>query len=280
MTSARESLGWIIGSTLAGIGAVLSWFYESGFLGIIVSVAIGAGISLFVQNRTQKNEWKREYSIKVVEQVYSQLFGDIEGFITMKKRKEYHNWGFGFWSTAQKDHRYFMVDNKFRVRLDAFSQKVQKYDDTINKLDYVILPKIIKDATREIFHEEPHSNEQVTLGLSYKKGGDNIGTSLNLVSNLKRKQNLQDMLNYAMGVDAGRAEISNIELRMSFLKADRSQFESKDFDKIAMLWESCLKMIENIPEHQFIFTENDRLLEEAKEIKKELIKRIEEPWRI
>lgn len=39
MTNAREGLGWIIGSAIAGIGAFLSWFYESGLL-ILFSVCV------------------------------------------------------------------------------------------------------------------------------------------------------------------------------------------------------------------------------------------------
>jgi len=37
-----ESLGWIIGSALAGVTAVLSWMFESGFLSTLVGIIIGA----------------------------------------------------------------------------------------------------------------------------------------------------------------------------------------------------------------------------------------------
>jgi len=56
MTDLRENLGWIVGSAIAAIAAFLSWFYESGLLSALVGIVIGAGITYFVQTRTQNME--------------------------------------------------------------------------------------------------------------------------------------------------------------------------------------------------------------------------------
>jgi hypothetical protein len=42
----------------------------------------------------------------------------------------------------------------------------------------------------------------------------------------------------------------------------------------------CLQRAKDDCEQKFIIHENEDLLREAKEIKKELIKQIEEPWKI
>ena len=67
MTDLNENVTLLIGSIIAGVGAFLSWFYESGLLGAITGVVIGAGITFFVQTRTQKRAWKREYALRNTE---------------------------------------------------------------------------------------------------------------------------------------------------------------------------------------------------------------------
>lgn len=92
---------------------------------------------------------------------------------------------------------------------------------------------------------------------------------------------MSDVEDYTIGMDAKKTEISNVRMAIGFTKADRSMsYESTNSEKIAKFWEVCLQKIEDNTEHQFVIRENDSLLEEAKEIKKELVKRIEEPWRI
>ena len=113
MNDFRESLGWIIGSAVAGAVAVVSWIFESGLLATLLGIMIGAGLTYFVQTRTQKRTWEREYSIKIVEEVYGALFREIRSNIRTLKLKFYSGLSFQTWSTFQDDHRYFMVDEGF-----------------------------------------------------------------------------------------------------------------------------------------------------------------------
>ena len=53
-TRIREQRARIIGSAIAGIGAFLSWFYESGLLAAIVGIVIAAGITFFVQQNSAR----------------------------------------------------------------------------------------------------------------------------------------------------------------------------------------------------------------------------------
>lgn len=121
MSDIREYLGWILGSAFAGIGTFLSWFYESGLFAAVAGVIVGAGITYFVQTRTQKRIWKREYLIKITEQVYGELFGNIRGEISRLQDRYYRNIQFSKWIQIQSDHRYFKDDSVFREKLDSFS---------------------------------------------------------------------------------------------------------------------------------------------------------------
>lgn len=123
MADLRENLNWIISFILGGIATTLGWFFSSGLFSTLIGVIIGATIAYFVQSRTQKRLWKREYSIKIAEQIYGQLYGSMKQIINFLDRRDYVNVSFGFWETAQSDHRYFMVDERFRKRLDTFFGK-------------------------------------------------------------------------------------------------------------------------------------------------------------
>ena len=60
----------------------------------------------------------------------------------------------------------------------------------------------------------------------------------------------------------------------------QSNFTSRSAEKIGTFWKLCLQRIDDLAEYKFVVIETDPLLEEAKGIRKELIKRIEEPWKI
>ena len=87
MNDLRENLGWIIGSVIAGTVAVLSWVFESGLFAALLGIMIGAGLTYFVQTRTQKRTWKREYAVRIAEEIYGKLFGGVKSIIDKKERE-------------------------------------------------------------------------------------------------------------------------------------------------------------------------------------------------
>jgi len=68
MTDIRENFDLMISSILASLAIIIGWIVQSGTIVALVSVLIGAAISYFVQTRTQKRAWKREYSVKLLKQ--------------------------------------------------------------------------------------------------------------------------------------------------------------------------------------------------------------------
>ena len=82
MTDLRENLGWVIGSIATAIAMAVGWVISTGVVVNLLFLLIGSGITYFVQTRTQKRAWKREYSVRIVEEVYGSLFSGIKGIIS------------------------------------------------------------------------------------------------------------------------------------------------------------------------------------------------------
>jgi hypothetical protein len=299
MPDLREGVGWVVGSTIAAIGAFASWFYQSGLFGTVVGIMIGAGITYFVQTRTQKRIWKREYSLRAIEQIYSPLYGVIIELIKILEQKDNRNWSFGHWDSVEKDYRYFMVDKKFRAKLDAFSNDMKKRNDAINKLETLLIPQIIKDTARETFPEKPNDSQPLSLDIEmYLKGKQKVSFQPNLIFHLKKHQTLDDIADYAtQNLSLKKEEISDVCSKIVFWKEEnpldpyrqnlekkgdhsQSKFVSINQKYNLDFYAKCLHKTELLQEYQLVIGENDKLLEYAKEIKKELIKRIEEPWNI
>lgn len=87
MTDIRENLGYLIGSIVTTLALVLGWTFQSGILNTLVGVAIGAGISYYVQTKTQERAWKREYSVKIAETVYGSLYREVKWIIWSLENK-------------------------------------------------------------------------------------------------------------------------------------------------------------------------------------------------
>jgi hypothetical protein len=78
MTNSRENLGWLLGSIVTAIAMAVGWLISSGVVVNLLFLLIGFGITYFVQTRTQKRAWKREYSVKIVETVYGPFYKELK----------------------------------------------------------------------------------------------------------------------------------------------------------------------------------------------------------
>jgi hypothetical protein len=272
MIDLRENLGWIIGSVVAGIVAFLGWFYESGLLSTFIGIFVGAGIAYFVQTRTQKRAWKREYGVKIAEQVYGTLFRDTKSLIRSLENKYYFWIGFEGWKQIQEDHRYFMVDEQFRERLDQFSDRAEKYSSATRKLRDEILPKVAIAEAERVF--ETKLDEKPRFNVNYMTGHKRISTSPDLVQCLISETH---PLDYAT---RNESEVSGLECTFEVKPIDGQPIHSHDSTQIDDVWKSCLARMKQDETYRFVIEENQKLLEEARQVKKEIIKRIEEPWKI
>lgn len=273
MTDLRENLGWIIGSIVTAIAMAVGWFISSGVVVNLLFLLLGFGITYFVQTRTQKRAWKREYSIKIAETVYGSLFSAFKSIILSLENKWNRQLSFDAWRTMQEDHRYFMVDEKFRKRLDDFLKKVENYSMAIYELRANILPEIANEETERVFNIE--TDGIARLEVNYKKKHSNIVSATPdtihcLISQTHPKESaLKDA-----------PEGSTAECFVNIQKRDGTTFHSHDVNQFDEFWKSCLSRMKENKTYLFINEENIKLLTETRNVMKEITRRIQEPWKI
>jgi hypothetical protein len=272
MTNARSKLGYIIGSIVAGAGVFVSWFFESGLINTVASVSLGIVITLWTQNTI----WKREDSIKRVEQVYSPLYGVIKDFIADKERREYLRRGFILWNEMKRDGRHLMVDENFGEKLDNFSERVESFDMACYKLNNEVIPKILKSMVEEVFHNE--TSDMPRLNIHYKVNGKLNSHSLLTVLELKKLESLSNILKSELKYLDG-SKISDVYFSISNVIFMPLTVTTAIQQKISDYWELCLKKMKKNETFKFVINENENLLNEARAIEKELTKRIKETWK-
>lgn len=269
----HENLGWIIGSAIAGIATFLSLMWESGLLSTLIGIIIGAGIAYFVQTRTQKRAWKREYSVKIAEEVYGSLFKGIKDIIQSLENRGYWYIGFGVWREMQDDHRYFMVEEGFRAKLDEFCGRLEKYSRTVVEVRGQILPKIVMEETESVLRVK--TDHIPTVFVAYKKGRVPVSANANLIDCLISETH---PITYATRHETNASTASfRFEIRPI---AESSSTKYDNEARLNKIWQSALRRTREDESYKFIVDENDRLLEEARKLKQEVADRIEEPWKI
>ena len=260
MTDLRENLGWLVGSVATAIGVAISWLVSSEIFTTLVAVLVGFLASYFLQTLTQKRAWEREYSVKIAEEVYGSLFRGIKGIILSLENKWYRQLSFDPWWEMQEDHRYFMVDEKFRIKLDEFSERLQSYSRAVYELRNTILPRIVNKETKRVFNVEP--DKILILEVKYKENHRNISTSPNIIECLIANTHPKD---HALRNKSG---ISYVECFINIPRRNQPVFHSHDVNKFNVFWESCLKRMTEDKTYKFIIEENDKLLKEARNAKR------------
>ena len=272
MNDFRDSLVWIIGSAIAGGVAVVSWVFESGLLATLLGIMIGAGLTFLVQTRTQKRTWKREYAVRIAVEVYGELFGGVKSISLSLKDSWYKSTGFIEWREMQDDHRYYMVDEKFRNRLDKFQDRLEKKSATSWEIRQDILPKIVLENVEEILgirtNKVPHTI------VNYIRGQQSIQSSPDLIECLISETHPSDKaIQHQKGVSVASYSLEITPIGEPTIKYD-------DSAKLNQFWESTLRKLQQNSSHDFIKTENDNLIKEAENLKQEIANRIEKPWKI
>ena len=117
-------------------------------------------------------------------------------------------------------------------------------------------------------------DKEPRFNVNYMKGQKRFSTSPDLV---------QCLISETRPVDhaiRNESEVSGLECALEIKPIDGQPLHSSDSTKIDGIWKSCLARMKEDRTYGFIIEENQELLEEARQVKKEIIKRIEEPWKI
>lgn len=269
MTELHENLGWVIGGVVATIAAFLSWFFESGFLNTVIGIIIGASIAFFVQTRTQKRAWKREYAIKVVEEVYAPLFKNLKRVIEGLEERSYWAQLFETWREIRDSHKYLMIDEPFRTKIDDLDVALRKYSRAISKIRGEIT-KIFSEEARKIL--EISGDVEMQLDVRGGNTGYGLGQS-DIVNYLLKGKHPKERPHKSY------PELKKVEVYDFVIKGGRP-FHTNEIKKFDKFWWRCVERIRKNPTIQFVLKENERLLIETKKLKQELAKRIQEPWNI
>jgi hypothetical protein len=206
------------------------------------------------------------------QKIYGQLKKSVTNIISTLEDRSYHRFLLEPWSDIQVDDRYHLVSEKLRNKLDDFSEKIEEYMSAINKIDFKILERITQDVANEIFEKDQSTAGRVHLSiLLFRKRGNPLNRSVAIRDGLIKNLTIEE----AIDCERKKENLSKKEVKHTELELQYYGESTKDIQMINNFWDRCLKRLESIPEYKFIVEKNDVLAEEAKEIRKELIKRIE-----
>jgi hypothetical protein len=274
MADIRDNLIWIIGSVATAIAVGVGWLISSGAVVNLIFLLIGFGITYFVQTRTQNRAWKREYAVKIAEEVYGLLFKDMKGIIQQLERKEYlySDIAFSSWANFQQDHRYFMVDESFRARLDVFHERLGKYSQAAANLWKNIREILIEETVRFF---KIKTDQIPMLQINYTIGYQKMGSSSDLMRCLATQT---DPLEFIKTIEPKASDVS-VDLLVTSIdtRTTESVSNTKGFEKF---WQSCLQRTKDDTTYKSQVEENIKITEEAKKLRDEIVKRIESPWKI
>jgi len=153
LVNLRDNIGWLIGS-IGGVGAIiLGYLQQYEFLGALLATTIGAGIAYFVQTKTQEKTWKREYALKVVEEVYAPLFKEFKNTVEGLEKRDYRTPWLSSWRDIQDSHKYLMVDEQFSTKMDELQKALYEQSNLTWKIRSEIVPKIFSEEAKRVFEE-------------------------------------------------------------------------------------------------------------------------------
>jgi hypothetical protein len=276
MTGIRDNLNWVVGFIVGGIVAFLSWFYVSGLFSTIVAVLVGAGIAYIVQTRTQRNAWKREYSVKIAETVYGSLYSEVKGILSTLEKGAFYSISFGKWREFQNDHRHLMVIGEFRNQLDKFLENVDEYSGYVIRLNAEVFPSIVKEASRKVFGLIAN---RIPIEVQYKTaGGFGASQQFDPLTCLARHGSPQEL------VMEGNPRSEIISVRVpefgNIVETSGLQPVTANEAKVNEFWKLCVDIEEKNEVYRLVIQKQSALLQESRLVLDELTKRIEQPWRI
>jgi hypothetical protein len=273
MADVRDNWAVIVGSAVTAAAMAVGWLLSSGVLLNLIFLVLGSGITYSVQSRTQKKAWQREYSVKIAETVYGPVYRDVKSMVDALGQGALDLPPFGFWAECQRDHKYFMVDEKFRNRLDIFQKRVGEYDGFLSESRNKALPGLLHEEADKFFKT---GDKPVGVLIDAVRGDTPVNSQLDesvLVDHLIHGTHPgTDLLN------SRKPELKIVSLRVTFGRGSRAIPGGTEADgKFDEFWQNCLTTVVK----DFKFREKaDEMRHEAEKLRQDLARRIEKPWKI
>ncbi|MCK4477990.1 hypothetical protein KAU88_05640 [Candidatus Bathyarchaeota archaeon] len=229
----RGNWDWLIGSISTGLAVGASLLVSSEVFAVLIGTLVGLGVSYFVQSRTQKRAWKREYSVKIVEEVYGALFKEFQNVLAELEKKVAHHVHLMEWSEIKRSYKYFMVDKEFRRKIDFFDSRLSTFSDSISRARDFISDFLVEE-TRKAFGIE---GELGFAKLNVVLGRGKRGTArrdIDLVECvLRRKHPKEAALEIWPGYSIQSADVE--------ITGGEGQYDRSDLRRFEEYWEKSLE---------------------------------------
>lgn len=128
--------------------------------------------------------------------------------------------------------------------------------------------KIVIEEIERVFGKKV--SQIPNLGISYTKGYSHMGTNQDLIECIVSETHPRKT----------EPEASDIEFTLTITSIDSQTtpiHESKEFDEF---WQSCLRRMKESKIYRLVTEEKPKILEDAKNVRQEIVKAIGEPWKI
>ena len=272
-----EGKDFAVAAAVAGqvIGAAVAWLQQLGIITVLLSVTVGATMTYWIQESTQKRNWKREILVRDVDNIYGPLFNDV-GSIRLALEEgrfvKHLTPTTETWRTVTTTYYRFLLDDALRRRLTEFYEKVGSLRNLeSNALNAVI--DLFHEKLKEQFGEDVFNADCMVL--AYNKDGTWSGQGI-------------DLNDFPLGINPIQAtrekmtESDHWGLEVKLRRRGTSNWEEHTDAESEKKFESAVaKTLEEMranPIAKEIQGKVEMLQRDATEMEKALEKIIEAPW--
>jgi mRNA-degrading endonuclease RelE of RelBE toxin-antitoxin system len=163
-----------------------------------------------------------------------------------------------------------MVNEEFRERLDAFSARIDTYNNAINKFREQVIPSIIDVESKDKLHIVSKFRVHFTIR-------DKTGTINCYVTPFNCLEDHLYPRDFALR-DHTNGEIIKFEFELGTYIESYGPRQIIDESIYTQFMKGCFEKLERDATYKFLVNEHLILVKDAKSIFEELTKRIEEPW--
>ena len=253
MTDLQENLSWIIGSIATATAIAIGWFVSSGAVVNLLFLLIGAGITYFVQTKTQARAWKRENALTMRDKVYGPIFREMNEILESMELGKSPEWEITSRLKEMKtQYLFYNMRRDLKNKFYTLAEKLDKYQTIYSSTQTLVLHKI-REAVEKFHHIDVGIGMgQVRLRLELLKDAIGLG-SITLDEAILQGTNPSDFIR-TKKKDWG--EDIFIEVRVGGKSKELSDFES--------LYENVLSEMEGEPLYREEKKQRQVLVEELK----------------
>jgi len=271
----REDITALIASLASAVGAVASWIVGIQVLTLIVSGFVVSVLTLYFNSRIQKRAWKREVTIKQMDEIYGPLYLDVGNVLSsfsvgslggMSSDSE-------TWSRIRKNYHYRIIEPNLRNRLENFYALVNQVSK--NGVECVRLAEraVLKSA-REKFGADIERADWMVYGLK-----DGVAQAT-LPVQIER-----GVINGQNPIDCAKREYSGMDewrMRLSLKRFASNQMNPEEADRrlVEEIFGRAMKEVVESPKVKVLRQDTIDLIGEGAYLKEKLGQMVETPWRI